>query len=513
MDEILQAPERELPRLRGTRRKSVSPPSGPGDLPERAGTLLRELMVSGASAFRMLRLQSARVYHRACSATVERPKAGPLPFLALSAVIGIGSVVGTLYTPAYVVAVDGTDVGVVRSAKVFEQAEARVESRVSRILGQNYTLDRDVSYEQVLTGRDNITPVADIETYLFNSIGEISKNYVLTVDGQFVGAATDRTTLEQLLSDLSAPYVDATTTSVSYTKSVNIAAEYTPANVLKDTAAMMTALTANTNGQTTYEVQKGDTFMALAFNNGMTMAEMEALNPDVDVNKLYIGQLLNIKEEVPFLGIQTVDRLTYTEEIPCEVQQVDDNSMYQGQSKVLDAGIPGEAQVTADVTSVNGVERERDVVTTTTLREATQKVIAVGTKVRPSWYPTGNFSWPTYGRITSPFGYRYIFGSYSFHSGIDIAVSYGSTIKASDGGTVTFSGYKGSYGYLVIIDHGNGEQSYYGHNSQLLVSAGDKVYQGQAIARAGSTGRSTGTHCHFEIRINGTAVNPLPYLN
>ena len=71
---------------------------------------------------------------------------------------------------------------------------------------------------------------------------------------------------------------------------------------------------------------------------------------------------------------------------------------------------------------------------------------------------------------------------------------------------------KGSYGYLVIIRHDNGTESYYGHNSSLVVSAGQKVYQGQTIAKAGSTGRSTGVHCHFEVRVGGTAVNPLNYL-
>ena len=77
---------------------------------------------------------------------------------------------------------------------------------------------------------------------------------------------------------------------------------------------------------------------------------------------------------------------------------------------------------------------------------------------------------------------------------------------------MTFAGYKGSYGKLVIITHDNGTRTYYGHNSSLLVSSGQKVYKGQQIAKAGSTGRSTGTHCHFEIRVNGKAVNPLNYL-
>ena len=160
-----------------------------------------------------------------------------------------------------------------------------------------------------------------------------------------------------------------------------------------------------------------------------------------------------------------------------------------------------------------GYEREREITSSTTLREPTTTVMAVGTKEKPRTASTGTYRWPISGRITSYFGGRYIFGSYSYHSGLDISASYGATIKAADGGTVTFAGTKGSYGRLVIITHDNGTQTYYAHNSSLLVSAGDKVYQGQAIAKAGSTGRSTWVHCHFEMRVNGTAVNPLNYLD
>ena len=89
---------------------------------------------------------------------------------------------------------------------------------------------------------------------------------------------------------------------------------------------------------------------------------------------------------------------------------------------------------------------------------------------------------------------------------------YGTAIKAADGGTVTFAGRQGGYGNLVIITHDNGSQTYYAHNSSLVVSVGDKVYKGQTVAKAGSTGNSTGNHCHFEIRIGGKTVNPLNYL-
>ena len=493
MDEILHTPREESSAIR--------PPlaqlrdrweAGTAALAQRVEPLRRRLDAATAGGRRLI---------------------NPLHFLAAAVVIGVAAVVGTVYTPSYVVEVDGVALGTVTSPSVFEDVVDRVESRATDILGYDYTMDGAVTYAPALTERESITPVADFETYLFDQIGEVMKSYVLTVNGQFIGAAQDRETLNGVLEQVKAAYVDENTVSAEFTSGVYITHEYTPSDVNQDPAAMLATLTANTNGQTTYEVQAGDTFMALAFDNDMTMAEMEALNPDVDINKLYIGQILNIKEEIPFLGVETVDSLTYTEAIECPVREVEDDSMYQGESKVLDEGVPGEALITADVTYVNGVERERNITSTTTVREATEKVIAVGTKERPTWYPTGNYIWPVYGSITSRFGYRYIFGSYSYHSGLDIAVPYGTSVKASDGGTVTFAGYKGSYGYLVIIDHGNGEQTYYGHNSQLLVSAGDKVYQGQVIAKAGSTGRSTGSHCHFEIRINGTAVNPSAYLN
>ena len=126
----------------------------------------------------------------------------------------------------------------------------------------------------------------------------------------------------------------------------------------------------------------------------------------------------------------------------------------------------------------------------------------------PKTAATGNFIWPTNGTITSRFGYR----SSGYHTGLDIANSAGTNIYAADGGKVTFSGWKGGYGYCIIIDHGNGYQTLYGHCRSLLVSSGTKVYKGQHIAEMGTTGNSTGNHCHFEVRVNGTAVNPLKYL-
>lgn len=118
---------------------------------------------------------------------------------------------------------------------------------------------------------------------------------------------------------------------------------------------------------------------------------------------------------------------------------------------------------------------------------------------------------PVSGTITSRFGAGSSIRK-SAHTGLDIATATGTPISAAASGTVTFSGYKGSYGNMIVISHGNGVQTYYGHCSQLYVSAGAKVSQGQKIATVGSTGNSTGPHLHLEVRVNGVAYNPQNYV-
>ena len=126
----------------------------------------------------------------------------------------------------------------------------------------------------------------------------------------------------------------------------------------------------------------------------------------------------------------------------------------------------------------------------------------------------GGMIWPISGPITSEFGWRThpIFGTARFHSGLDIGGDYGMPIYAAAGGTVIYAGWISGYGNAVIIDHGGGVTTLYGHNDSLSVSEGENVAQGQVIAMCGSTGNSTGPHCHFEVRENGEPVSPYGYL-
>ena len=133
-----------------------------------------------------------------------------------------------------------------------------------------------------------------------------------------------------------------------------------------------------------------------------------------------------------------------------------------------------------------------------TSREITSKKVNLGISITK----------PVSGILTSRYGYRWG----RTHTGIDIGASTGTSIKAASPGRVTFAGWKGSLGNLIVITHGNGVQTYYGHCSKLIATAGQKVSTGDVIAKVGSTGRSTGSHLHFEIRVNGSALNPLSYV-
>lgn len=127
---------------------------------------------------------------------------------------------------------------------------------------------------------------------------------------------------------------------------------------------------------------------------------------------------------------------------------------------------------------------------------------------------SGAMIWPVSGSVTSEFGWRVhpITGTQKFHSGVDIGADYGVPIHAAQSGTVEYAGWVSGYGNTVIINHGGGITTLYGHNQSLAVSAGQSVSQGQVISYCGSTGNSTGPHCHFEVRQNGEPVSPYSYL-
>ncbi|ADZ85179.1 peptidoglycan DD-metalloendopeptidase family protein [Cellulosilyticum sp. ST5] len=151
------------------------------------------------------------------------------------------------------------------------------------------------------------------------------------------------------------------------------------------------------------------------------------------------------------------------------------------------------------------------------IKKLTEEMEAKNKNQIPTQYTGGTFTWPVpgYYRISSEYNPRTspISGNYEFHTGIDIPAGYGEDVVAAGDGVVITAGWINGYGNTVMISHGSGIVTLYGHNSSVVVSQGQTVSKGQVVAKIGSTGYSTGNHCHFEVRVNGSHTSPWPYLN
>ena len=421
----------------------------------------------------------------------------------------------SFFTIGTTVSYDGQVLGRLASKSEAETVRKDLESITSRTLGETYTIDDSLlQYDSGWMLRQDIEDKAVYEDQLSDEIGLVTSAYCLYVNDVRIGATPYEGALEELLDQLQKAASDEDTISCEFAEDVEIRQEYVPTSEIMNLGYIAELLYSTKTAEVTYEVKKGDTWSQIAAKNDMTSAELLALNPGYNINKLQIGEVLTLSASVPYLTMTVVKQERYLDDVSYNIEYTDSSDLYQGDYKVTSKGEYGKADVMAKATYVNGEETERTILSSVTLKEPVTEHRIRGTKARPTWMPTGSFRWPTSGRITSYFGGRKSPGGIGStnHKGIDIAVPRGTPIYAADGGTVTYSGWMSGYGYLVQIDHGNGYVTRYGHNSSLTVSVGQHVYKGQQVARAGSTGNSTGNHCHFEVRYNGVAKNPLNYL-
>lgn len=257
-----------------------------------------------------------------------------------------------------------------------------------------------------------------------------------------------------------------------------------------------------------YKVKEEESFSAIAAMHNMTVQELEDLNADIDQDNIQAEDEINIKVSKPLLTVVTTEEAQTTNNIDYEIVVEEDAEMYDNESEVKVQGQSGEKKILTKYIRHNGKVVKEEVLSEEVSKEPVKQIVVKGTKEVPKTIATGTFAMPTRGRLSSPFGQRWG----RMHRGIDIAKDHGSDIQAADGGEVTFSGVMGTYGNMIEIDHGNGYKTRYAHCSKLLLSPGDKVYQGQVIAKVGSTGRSTGPHLHFEVIKNGVHQNPSGYV-
>lgn len=300
--------------------------------------------------------------------------------------------------------------------------------------------------------------------------------------------------------------------SIAYADKIEVVEAYLLEEELMPVEEAINLVTQLQETQQIYEVKSGDTLSQISIDNNIPMDELVEINDALESENtmIRVGQELVITVPEPELSVIRQEQCIYTEDYEAEVQYIPNDDWYTTQKVTLQDPSAGRRKVVAMVTYNNDAEVSRDIVMEEVYAEAVPKIVERGTKIPPTYVkPISG------GRLSSGFGGRKAptKGASTYHKGVDWATPTGTPVYASNAGTVVQAGWSSGYGYAVYINHADGRQTRYGHLSKVLVSAGQTVSQGQKIALSGNTGRSTGPHLHFEIRINGQAVNPLSYLN
>ncbi|HOB20950.1 MAG TPA: M23 family metallopeptidase, partial [Candidatus Atribacteria bacterium] len=473
----------------------------------------KDFMVSKASALAQAPLHKKRRVVAIAVVSV---------FVFTGAIVGVKAVTSPVdqaaeLVDAFKVSLRDKHIGYVEDVDTVAAIISQVRQEAMEVYAMEVELDTAFNYEKVAISPELLTQTSEIARAVRSGIDVKVNACALLVNGEQIGILRSDEEVGRLLDLVKQPFL----TEGSSVESVEIVEEVETVPVCVDYGEVLDAESLAeeiARGRETveeYTVVSGDTLWSISKKYDMTIDELAAMNPEIqDLNRLRLGQKLKLSYPKSVISVATVELVEYEVAIPYKTEYTKDKSMYTNQSKTVRSGKNGAKLVQARVSKVNGVEESREIISEKVIKEPVTMIIAQGTKAIPLVSRgSGALLWPTKGNITSGFGYRYIFGKRDFHHGIDIANSVGTPIYAAEAGTVTFTGRDGSYGNLIKIDHGENVETRYAHLSQILVSKGQQVKRGQLIAYMGNTGRTTGPHLHFEVRLNGTALNPRKYLD
>ena len=423
---------------------------------------------------------------------------------------------------------DNKTVGYVANEEVFNSALEAVQQRINYSGTEQARFTVEPTYS-VTIAHDVMDENGVADAILKNSGDQISEGTALYLDGELTAVCADGTSLQSYISSLLEPYEnpDDPNTTVGFNKDVTLENGIYFTESFQEEADVEQLLSGVQQAQKTYTVQGGDTIWSIAQQNGLTVRELCEMNTGFTANgengltqnsKILPGDALTVVREEETLEVRITKVESWEEEIAYTTETTKSNDLNSGTKRVTQTGENGIRTVTAQrVYDTNGNQLSQQILSTVVTKEPVTEKVTVGTKKASSGatsYITGSgrFIWPVPGYRNCS---RWYGGS---HKGVDICAAAGTPIYASAGGTVTKAGYNragagNGYGNSIIISHGNGYTTVYAHCLSLVVHAGQSVKQGQLIGYVGSTGRSSGNHCHFEIRRNGSYVSPQTVFN
>lgn len=364
------------------------------------------------------------------------------------------------FSLVYGVALSGTEVGCVSQKSAVTEVINKINEKYAPYYSNLDAIDVMPVYSLKFVRRSDITPEDTLCENIKKASGTMTKQTVIEVDGNALAGVLNEAEAEKAIEICKSRFTGENTAECEIAGNVEIKEEYAPSSLL-------------------------------------TGAEVAA------------ERMLGGRYFEP-VKVATVEYETYENEIAYGTERVENGELYEGNTTVEVKGENGKEVVKRKIEKINGTVKSNSEISKTVEKAPTNQVLMVGTKEKPSGVGTGSFAVPYNGNITSRYGQR----SMGNHKGVDIVGPTGSPIYASDDGVVTYADFEnGGYGNIVKIDHQNGYETYYAHCSEILVKKGDVVKKGGLIAKVGNTGRSTGSHLHFEIRKNGETQNPLDYID
>lgn len=374
--------------------------------------------------------------------------------------VSVTVVVATGATSAYAVVYKGETIAVVKEHSVLAEAEILAAKKLNNPLCNAELIK--VNLNETLVSENNLISAAKLADVMINHSENIVTAAVLKVNGSAVAVG-------------------------------------------KSVAPVKTAISEFLND---YKNQSGT-------DNVEFLEEVTA--DKVFTLKSEVKNLPTVEDYFEFdkdnLSVQTLSTVTKIEEIPFETVEVKDDSLTVGTKKVEVKGVKGSKEVTYEVAKCNGKEVSKTAISTVVVTEPISEKVIVGTKRPVVSQSSSSYSmlWPVK-RVSGSYVSSYM-GDGRGHKGMDIVASAGTPIYAADGGTVTYAGWDGSgYGYKIIIKHSSGYETLYAHCNAIYVKVGDTVGKGETVGAVGRTGRATGNHLHFEVRKNGTILNPANFI-
>ena len=421
-------------------------------------------------------------------------------------------------------AYQGQQLGYIDNEGTYEQAAAMAKERVVNV-DNSFSVEAVPALAVTVQGNNAVLDNAELCDAILRTAGDsIAEATGLYVDGKFVGAMESADELNGLLEGIKDGYYDRNDPNqrAEFVQPVDMLEGLFPALTVVDGNTIRDKLTSEAVVKKTYTVQSGDTLSQIASKNDMTTAELRNMNPAyASTDMVHIGDVLTVQRPQPFLQVRVIKTIYYSEKIAYNTQYKQNTSKPVTYSKVLTKGEEGSRDIVAEVTYLDGLESNRQIIQSTVTKEPVTRVVERGTQrvqsssgfevVQGDGQTTGTMIWPV------PICHNMSRGFSSGHRALDIAngpvTVRGKPAIAADGGKVIYAGWYGGYGNMVKIQHSNGLITLYAHLQSIRVVKGQDVTQGQTVGLIGSTGNSTGPHLHFEVWRNGVRVNPLNYVS